>query len=99
MADKLSDFENTYPIPKMLLEREDIDTDILSIKEAIKEDKKSYCLYVHIPFCVSQCAFCSCKSAKCKNEEDLESYISSLFDEIGKYEGVLADKQIAEIFI
>ena len=39
-------------------------------------------LYVHIPFCVSKCAYCDFLSAKPENDDQIKRYISSLAEEI-----------------
>lgn len=45
------------------------------------KDKKTS-LYIHIPFCISKCAYCDFFSRACKNQPVSDSYIHSLLNEI-----------------
>ena len=38
-------------------------------------------IYVHIPFCVAKCNYCSFIS-RCANENEIEEYIAQLINEI-----------------
>ena len=52
-------------------------------------DKKG--LYIHIPFCLSKCAYCDFYSLPKINDEILDSYVEALIRESEKYEGVMCD--------
>ncbi len=42
-------------------------------------------LYIHIPFCISKCAYCDFFSVPCKDDELIEKYISALCSHIDEY--------------
>lgn len=54
-------------------------------------------IYVHIPFCVSKCEYCSFIS-KCANENEIQEYINYLCDEIYEISYFYKNKVISTIY-
>ena len=48
-------------------------------------DKKRLGIYIHIPFCVSKCAYCDFNSAPPQNPEIIQRYISALIAHMESY--------------
>lgn len=59
---------------------------------------KSLSLYIHIPFCISKCAYCDFLSFADK-EEKIDKYIDALLIELELYKEKLLEYQIKTIFI
>lgn len=55
-------------------------------------------LYIHIPFCVRKCAYCDFLSGV-DNEENKESYVNALIQEIKQYEQFHGQYVVSTIFI
>lgn len=61
-------------------------------------DNKNFGIYVHIPFCVAKCSYCSFVS-KCASEEEISLYINFLCDEIKHMAIFYENKKISSIYI
>ncbi|MDD2981569.1 MAG: radical SAM family heme chaperone HemW [Hespellia sp.] len=54
-------------------------------------------LYLHVPFCVSKCAYCDFLSAPAE-EETIEGYVQAVIVEIHAYGSRYADRPVTSIF-
>lgn len=61
------------------------------------EQQKNFGIYVHIPFCVSKCLYCSFIS-KCADEKDIKKYIDFLCEEIILNSSKHKDKVVTSIY-
>lgn len=61
-------------------------------------NKKELMLYIHIPFCVSKCAYCDFLSAAAE-EGMINSYVDALCNQIISMRTIWEDKVITSIFI
>lgn len=59
---------------------------------------KSLSIYLHIPFCVSKCAYCDFVSYKASSEQIIEDYMAHLIKEIAFYEDTLKASEIKTIY-
>lgn len=59
---------------------------------------KAISIYIHIPFCVSKCAYCDFVSYKPSSEKIVDAYMSDLIEEIIMYEDVLRASEIKTIY-
>lgn len=59
---------------------------------------KKYGLYVHIPFCVSKCAYCAFASVT-KNNNLIDEYTNALCKEMTMHKAYFADKVFDTVFI
>ena len=60
--------------------------------EISNETGKGYSLYLHIPFCESQCYYCACNVVISKKPEISNDYVERLKEEI-EYIGSMLDKE------
>lgn len=61
-------------------------------------DKKPISIYVHIPFCMSKCSYCSFIS-KCGSKEEIDEYIKCLNVEILSKSGMFKERLVKTIYI
>lgn len=61
-------------------------------------ETKKYGLYVHIPFCVSKCAYCAFASVA-KNNKLIDEYTNALCKEMIMHKVYFADKELDTVFI
>lgn len=62
-------------------------------------DKKGLGLYVHIPFCLSKCAYCDFNSAVPENEELMSRYVSALISHMKSYCYINKEYEVDTVFI
>jgi len=58
-----------------------------------------FSIYIHIPFCVKKCYFCSIETCQNYTVELIDSYVDSLIIEIERYKEILKKKNITCIHI
>ena len=56
-------------------------------------------LYLHFPFCKSKCPYCDFNSYQLKEENQISSYISALYQEINAYSQKLNKSKITTIYL
>lgn len=56
-------------------------------------------LYLHFPFCISKCPYCDFNSYQLKEEKQISSYISALYQEITAYSQKLKKSNIKTIYL
>ena len=56
-------------------------------------------LYLHFPFCISKCPYCDFNSYQLKEENQISSYISALYQEITAYFKKLKKSNIKTIYL
>jgi len=39
-------------------------------------------LYIHVPFCITECSYCACTKFQLKNKDDINTYIKYLIKEL-----------------
>ncbi len=61
------------------------------------EQQRDFGIYVHIPFCVSKCLYCSFVS-NCADQKDIKKYIDFLCDEIIASSSKYKDKFVTSIY-
>jgi len=61
-----------------------------------KMDNKVW-LYIHIPFCITKCTFCYCRSFTV-NSNNIWNYINSLENEILVFSKILWNKKISNVY-
>ena len=62
-------------------------------------DKKRLGIYIHIPFCVSKCAYCDFNSAPPQNPEIIQRYISALIAHMESYRDAGSSYEPDTVFI
>ncbi len=62
-------------------------------------EQKRLGLYIHIPFCISKCAYCDFNSVPAQSEETITNYISALIAHMEQYRGVAASYEPDTVFI
>lgn len=58
------------------------------VKNSVIEIKKNNGIYIHIPFCRNKCDYCSFYSIPLKNDDVVDSYVTSLLNEIDYISGL-----------
>lgn len=56
-------------------------------------------LYLHLPFCISKCPYCDFNSYQLKEDNQISSYISALYQEITTYSKKLKKSNIKTIYL
>ncbi len=56
-------------------------------------------LYLHFPFCISKCPYCDFNSYQLKEDNQISSYISALYQEITAYSQKLKKSNIKTIYL
>ncbi len=56
-------------------------------------------LYLHFPFCLSKCPYCDFNSYQLKEDNQITSYISALYQEISAYSQKLKKNNITTIYL
>ena len=56
-------------------------------------------LYLHFPFCISKCPYCDFNSYQLKEENQISSYVSALYQEINAYSQKLNKSNITTIYL
>ena len=56
-------------------------------------------LYLHFPFCISKCPYCDFNSYQLKEDNQISSYISALYQEITAYSQKLKKNNIKTIYL
>lgn len=56
-------------------------------------------LYLHLPFCISKCPYCDFNSYQLKEDNQISSYISALYQEIKAYSQKLNKSNIKTIYL
>lgn len=56
-------------------------------------------LYLHLPFCISKCPYCDFNSYQLKEDNQISSYISALYQEITTYSKKLKKSDIKTIYL
>ena len=56
-------------------------------------------LYLHFPFCISKCPYCDFNSYQLKEDNQISSYISALYQEITTYSKKLKKNNIKTIYL
>lgn len=56
-------------------------------------------LYLHFPFCISKCPYCDFNSYQLKEEDQITSYISAIYEEIAAYSQKLKKGNIKTIYL
>ena len=56
-------------------------------------------LYLHFPFCISKCPYCDFNSYQLKEDNQISSYISALYQEITVYSQKLKKSNIKTIYL
>ncbi len=56
-------------------------------------------LYLHFPFCISKCPYCDFNSYQLKEDNQISSYISALYQEITAYSQKLKKSNITTIYL
>jgi len=51
-------------------------------------------LYLHFPYCISKCPYCDFNSYQLKEDNQISSYISALYQEITAYSQKLKKSNI-----
>ncbi len=97
MLKKILSRDNLYPPIELFKEIEDKDL-YKKWESFIKKniDNKIW-LYIHIPFCLTKCTFCHCKSFSW-NDDNIKSYINSLKQEILIFSKILWNRKISNIY-
>jgi len=62
-------------------------------------EKKSLGIYVHIPFCLSKCAYCDFYSCRPKNMSAVEDYVSALCRHIRMYSDLTEEYTADTVYI
>ncbi|MBQ6789816.1 MAG: radical SAM family heme chaperone HemW [Clostridia bacterium] len=61
--------------------------------------KKRLGLYVHIPFCLSKCAYCDFNSAVPENDEFMGRYVSAVITHMNNYRDAAKEYEVDTVFI
>lgn len=56
-------------------------------------------LYLHLPFCISKCPYCDFNSYQLKEDNQISSYISALYQEITTYSKKLKRSNIKTVYL
>jgi len=56
-------------------------------------------LYLHFPFCISKCPYCDFNSYQLKEDNQISSYISALYQEITAYSKKLIKSNIKTVYL
>jgi oxygen-independent coproporphyrinogen-3 oxidase len=56
-------------------------------------------LYLHFPFCISKCPYCDFNSYQLKEDNQISSYVSALYQEINAYSQKLNKSNITTIYL
>ncbi|MEE8564669.1 MAG: radical SAM family heme chaperone HemW [Atribacterota bacterium] len=56
-------------------------------------------LYLHFPFCISKCPYCDFNSYQLKEDNQISSYISALYQEITTYSKKLIKSNIKTVYL
>lgn len=56
-------------------------------------------LYLHLPFCISKCPYCDFNSYQLKEDNQISSYISALYQEITTYSKKLKKSNLKTIYL
>lgn len=56
-------------------------------------------LYLHFPFCISKCPYCDFNSYQLKEDNQISSYISALYQEITTYSKKLKKSNIKTVYL
>lgn len=59
---------------------------ISNLNENLKEDGKTWSLYLHIPYCETLCTFCGCNTVITKDHKKEDPYVQMLEKEWGMYQ-------------
>src|SRR5579862_5209571 len=51
-------------------------------KDLLANPQTPIMLYLHMPYCLTQCLFCTCIVEISKNYEDIQAYLKILYEEI-----------------
>lgn len=78
---RLSDSSSTFFPWDIFLKKQEINDDI--IKKYISKKNKG--LYIHIPYCVTECTYCACFKKKLSRNDNLSEYVSYLLRELELY--------------
>lgn len=63
-------------------------------------DEKAICLYIHIPFCPSKCAYCSFASLPVSEMQHfIEPYLYALFDELDTIKKIVDDMNFSIVSV
>lgn len=62
-----------------------------SLKRAFANDRMSWSMYVHVPFCETLCTFCGCNTVIGKNHQREQPYVDMLLKEMSAYLAAVPD--------
>ena len=97
MLKKILSRDNLYPPIELYKEIKNYDL-YKKWKEFINKDiDNKIWLYIHIPFCLTKCTFCHCKSFSW-SDSNIKNYINSLKDEISIFSQILWKRKISNIY-
>jgi oxygen-independent coproporphyrinogen-3 oxidase len=86
----LNFFKNTYDVSE---EKCNLLQQIILTQSSQSKNEKLINLYIHIPFCVSRCNYCSFASSVVKEDRsEIKSYVTALVDEIKHAKAFLQSK-------
>ncbi len=75
----------SYPTVPYWCDSPTSDQWIQSLNRAFVEQKMSWSMYLHMPFCESLCTFCGCNTSITKDHSREENYIKLLLQELDLY--------------
>ena len=82
--------------PAPFFQERDASSEYLSILKALPNKSKAS-LYVHIPFCRSQCLYCGCNTCPTNRYERISQYLASLTQEISLISSCVRHISIARL--
>lgn len=82
---RLSDSSSIFFMPEYFLKKIRIKKNIFisTIKNAFL--KNNIWLYIHIPFCVTECSYCACFKKKITNDDNISIYVEYISKELFLY--------------
>lgn len=75
----------SYPTVPYWEEAPGKDQWITHLRESLKDQQKSWSLYLHLPFCEALCTFCGCNTTITKDHKKESPYIETILKEWNSY--------------